>query len=563
MLDITIKQARELLQQLMDSGSVLVVCQGGWQFEPLFARYLKRVRYKYMDTDEVRAMYKKAMLFAREQKRWKDALCYAYVLENEEQIAEYLEKYLFDDVDYNVFLDLEDYFQELSLLSFMRHPVLMIDGAILELVNGNLKKAQEYEQMFRKYMQQIQEPVEKEMLQRMLTYLRLISIGAADMEELTGILTRIKMRAGQAVTRDGSRFKITQLSVLHGEKDYCDILAKKKYGNNIFSELRTLSEGILDDVFYVMYSYAEVELLYERNQLEQAINLLSHTVWESGTTRNQRMQQVCAIAMADLLVARNQMDNMEEFVSRRIDVTGQVGSLFADNVAAHQVYYYLLKNEQKKIMEWLQERAPDENSRFATVHYYQYLIKAKVYIWMKHYIWAKFILQNLMEFAENYRMRYLEMKVRILQAIVHYKESNEAWREMLIPALEYGEKIHFIRVFADEGGAVYELLQEIANTDAGWVEKPYFKEVLTAVRAHMLQYPKYMKQQTAVDISDFTSYEKDIMKLLANGDKNADIAKKLFVSENTVKYHLKNIYQKLEVKSRSQAVNKMKEYNLV
>ena len=79
----------------------------------------------------------------------------------------------------------------------------------------------------------------------------------------------------------------------------------------------------------------------------------------------------------------------------------------------------------------------------------------------------------------------------------------------------------------------------------------------------MLQYPQYMNMEKEIDINEFTVYERDIMKLLRNGDKNADIAKKLFVSENTIKYHLKKIYQKLDVKSRGQAVNKMKEYNLV
>ena len=54
-----------------------------------------------------------------------------------------------------------------------------------------------------------------------------------------------------------------------------------------------------------------------------------------------------------------------------------------------------------------------------------------------------------------------------------------------------------------------------------------------------------------------------MIHLLALGEKNAEIALQLCVSENTVKYHLKNIYQKLGAKNRSQAVNMIKEYWLL
>jgi len=560
MLDMQVKQGREFLQQLLEMGSILVAGKEGWRFDSLFARFLNRARHKYLTMEEIRNMYRKALVYAGERKKWKEALRYAYILESEEQMAEYLEKLLYNNRNFNDFLELEEYLQNISLFCLMKHPMLMISKATLETINGNMMKSAKYEEMFEKYIMQMANPGEKEMLEGELMYLRLARMGAVNMEELQELLVKVKNY--KAVTRDSERFKAEHLSVLHGEKDYCDVLVNEKTGN-IFSELRRLTEGVLDNVFNQMYGFAEAEILYEQNKLDQALNLLSRTLWEAGTTRNQRMQQVCTVAMADLLLAKNQLDNMEEFVTQKIDISEERGTLFADNLAAHQVYFYLVKNEKEKIMEWLQRQAPDEKGRFFTIHYYQYLIKAKVYIWMENYVLAMLILQTLQEFSENYGMRYLEMKVRILKAVIYQKEESERWKEELVPALEYGEKVHFIRVFAEEGAILYGLLQELAQKDSKWMDNSYFKEVLSAVRAHMLQYPQYMKQQMAIDISEFTSHEKEIMKLLANGDKNAEIAKKLFVSENTIKYHLKNVFQKLDVKSRGQAINKIKEYNLV
>lgn len=50
--------------------------------------------------------------------------------------------------------------------------------------------------------------------------------------------------------------------------------------------------------------------------------------------------------------------------------------------------------------------------------------------------------------------------------------------------------------------------------------------------------------------------ELEVMKLLAVGKKNEEIAEALFISENTVKTHLKRIYEKMSVNSREEAVNK-------
>lgn len=50
--------------------------------------------------------------------------------------------------------------------------------------------------------------------------------------------------------------------------------------------------------------------------------------------------------------------------------------------------------------------------------------------------------------------------------------------------------------------------------------------------------------------------EKEVLRLLCEGQSYRVIAKKLFVSTNTVRFHLKNIYKKLQVNSRHEAVVK-------
>ena len=62
---------------------------------------------------------------------------------------------------------------------------------------------------------------------------------------------------------------------------------------------------------------------------------------------------------------------------------------------------------------------------------------------------------------------------------------------------------------------------------------------------------------------DLTSRELEILHIISKGYSNQEIADKLFVSLSTVKTHINNIYSKLNVKRRTQAVSKAKELNII
>jgi DNA-binding NarL/FixJ family response regulator len=57
--------------------------------------------------------------------------------------------------------------------------------------------------------------------------------------------------------------------------------------------------------------------------------------------------------------------------------------------------------------------------------------------------------------------------------------------------------------------------------------------------------------------------EYEILIKISEGLSNKEIAEKLFVSESTVKTHISNLYVKLDVKRRTQAIQRAKEMNLI
>jgi ATP/maltotriose-dependent transcriptional regulator MalT len=84
------------------------------------------------------------------------------------------------------------------------------------------------------------------------------------------------------------------------------------------------------------------------------------------------------------------------------------------------------------------------------------------------------------------------------------------------------------------------------------------------IRNYLLQLERLKTEEknespvlTLVENYGLTQREAEIMELIATGIGNEEIAEKLFVSKNTIKFHIKNIFIKLDVRNRVQALQKM------
>jgi DNA-binding CsgD family transcriptional regulator len=73
----------------------------------------------------------------------------------------------------------------------------------------------------------------------------------------------------------------------------------------------------------------------------------------------------------------------------------------------------------------------------------------------------------------------------------------------------------------------------------------------------------FERNTKALDYLGISECEYDVLALLAEGRSNKEIADGLFVSTNTVKTHLANLYGKLEVNRRTQAVREARELRLI
>ena len=70
-----------------------------------------------------------------------------------------------------------------------------------------------------------------------------------------------------------------------------------------------------------------------------------------------------------------------------------------------------------------------------------------------------------------------------------------------------------------------------------------------------LQLPQQLQPHPVIEtVSPLSDRELEVMQLLAQGHRDRDIAEQLYISERTVKFHAKNMLEKLGVRTRIQAV---------
>ena len=143
-----------------------------------------------------------------------------------------------------------------------------------------------------------------------------------------------------------------------------------------------------------------------------------------------------------------------------------------------------------------------------------------------------------------------QIKVLAMQALLYKRQKNaQLAEEALIEALYLAQPGGFIRVFVDLEPEMAGLLKHLYVQ--GFVSA-FLQQVLKAFPATSKPIPN--ATQSAALIESLTERELEILSLLAQRLSNKEIADLLIISKETVKRHTSNIYQKLGVKSRRQAV---------
>jgi LuxR family maltose regulon positive regulatory protein len=136
-----------------------------------------------------------------------------------------------------------------------------------------------------------------------------------------------------------------------------------------------------------------------------------------------------------------------------------------------------------------------------------------------------------------------------LKALSYWEQGKRTRAmESLFEALNLAEPEGYIRTFLDEDQPMYQLLSEASVQSIA----PEYVNLL--LQEFQLQEKDQLSIQEGLTIDILGERELDVLRLIAKGTSTREIAEDLFISWHTVRTHVKNIYQKLGVKNRFQAI---------
>jgi LuxR family maltose regulon positive regulatory protein len=144
----------------------------------------------------------------------------------------------------------------------------------------------------------------------------------------------------------------------------------------------------------------------------------------------------------------------------------------------------------------------------------------------------------------------------LLQSWIELAEGNpRAANAALLEAIDIGARQGFMLPFLFVGAEVTAQLQEISRTSA---HAAYIRRLLEAIRRGQVD-----EAGSGALANPLSRRQTEIMRLVAAGYSNRDIADQLFISEQTVKKHLGNTFLRLDASNRTQAVDISRRLNVI
>ena len=317
------------------------------------------------------------------------------------------------------------------------------------------------------------------------------------------------------------------------------------------------------------------ELEREWNNLETAEQYLTE-----GIAQIEQWGEIGAldgyIFLAYVKQARGDRAGAAEAIQKAQQLAVKFDATEMDDVlaGAHQAYLSAMQGALEPAWRWIEERKltadaalaemeerlsgalSSYNRQWRTV---EYLALTRLLITQDQYDRALAILELLIKIAEQHRLNSRVIKFQVFKAMIYQAQGDSTQAlATLERALSLAELEGYVRVFVDEGEPMVTLLRQAAGRG---IAVEYVDKLLAALETKDKR--RMTKLPPSSLIESLSEREMEVLRLLTTHLSSTEIAEELYISVNTVRYHIKSIYGKLGVHRRADAVDRARELNLL
>lgn len=371
------------------------------------------------------------------------------------------------------------------------------------------------------------------------------------------------------------------VSYLNGLRDLSELFACGKRERDAFREIW---ENCLDPVCAVPYRLAELEYEYQTDgpMMKNGRNL---EMLPEETASSGWQEKLVKMYLAYLFIDEREIqENLRKYICEHAK------KLIKEDAPAcrwnARALYYLAEakiGEKEGLMTWIRETGGDIENEMGKTRFYM-AAETKINLYLGNYSRAETILENLIPYFENTHS-YRWLAESLFQRAIVEKEKGETGQAMKTVARSLGisNPFRYVRIYTGYGKKGMELLKEyrewMGKTDLSVHQnkKKYkYGSVLRMPTVDWLDYiirkagrqKKYYldlkeEQQNIYRVDKLTVTEQMVLQYLEKGYSNAAVSESMNIKLSTVKSHIYNIYKKLGVSTRIQAVQKARENGIL
>lgn len=329
---------------------------------------------------------------------------------------------------------------------------------------------------------------------------------------------------------------------------------------------------------YAQYGYfGQSKVLYAWNRLEEAARSIERCSLEAGQWRNSSLQAACLALTAQVEIARGNAEKAREALTAAEEQMNERSLSLAASLRNESFLARLWLNLGRAEKTFLllkqvgicPDSFPDMRSMADVLMndpiLYRLepacLILARLFLAQRNPDAALAFSERLLPNAQAGERMRTAIEIHILRALaLQAKKDISRALEALERAIALAWPEESRRVFLDEGE---EMLKLLVQAKARHLGGEFVEELLSCVDQRAAAEPSDGQGIQNVLVEPLSGRELEVLRCIAEGCSNQEIADRFYLSPKTVKRHISNIYGKLDAKNRTQAVSLARSLKLI